>query len=113
MREGQHGNSLCSKRHLVVDFKDLEWGDWIIAPHTFEAHYCSGQCPFPLSPEVNPTNHATIQSIIHAIGLNPYVPAVCCAPDKMDSLTLLYFDEDDNVVLKNYPKMTVNSCGCL
>jgi len=105
--------ALCSKRDLIVEFKDIGWANWIIAPLSFEAHYCAGNCPFPLSPDVNPSNHATIQSIIHTIGLHPYVPAVCCAPNKMESLTLLYFDEDDNVVLKNYPQMTVSSCGCL
>ena len=41
------------------------------------------------------------------------VPAPCCVPDAMDSLTLLYFDETrQNVVLKNYPKMVVKSCSC-
>jgi hypothetical protein len=30
----------------------------------------------------------------------------------MTSVTLLYFDEDLNVVLKNYPNMSVTSCGC-
>uniref|UniRef100_A0A915C2Y8 TGF-beta family profile domain-containing protein n=1 Tax=Parascaris univalens TaxID=6257 RepID=A0A915C2Y8_PARUN len=109
----QHIEQKCGKRKLLVQFRDIGWEHWIIAPKSFEAHYCSGSCPFPLQKEVNPSNHAIVQSIIHTIGLNPYVPAVCCAPDKMDSLTLLYFDEMDNVVLKNYPKMIVSSCACI
>lgn len=103
----------CRKWDLEVDFTDVGWAEWIIAPKTFDAHYCAGACPFPLTPESNPSNHATIQSIVHAIGLHPFVPGVCCVPDRMDSVTLLYFDEEDNVVLKNFPKMTVSSCGCL
>ncbi len=59
-----------------------------------------------------PSNHATIQSLVHAIGLLPQVPAPCCVPDKLSSITLLYFDENKNVVLKNYPDMSVESCGC-
>ncbi|VDN45592.1 unnamed protein product [Gongylonema pulchrum] len=98
---------------LNVQFRDIGWEHWIIAPTSFEAHYCSGSCPFPLKKNVNPSNHAIVQSIIHRLGLEPYVPDVCCAPDKMDSLTLLYYDEVDNVVLKNYPRMTVTSCACL
>ncbi|MCP9265391.1 Bone morphogenetic protein 3B [Dirofilaria immitis] len=93
----------CRIEKLNVRFRDIGWEHWIIAPTSFEAHYCS----------VNPSNHAIVQSIIHRLGLNPYVPDVCCAPDKMDSLTLLYYDEMDNVVLKNYPRMIVNSCACL
>ncbi|CDW55077.1 TGF beta and TGFb propeptide domain containing pr otein [Trichuris trichiura] len=103
----------CRKNNLLVDFRDIGWGEQIIAPKTFEAHYCAGSCQFPLSSISNPSNHAILQSIIHTIGLQPNVPQVCCSPDKMDSLTLLYFDEDQNVVLKTYPKMVVTSCGCL
>ncbi len=62
--------------------------------------------------ELNPTNHATIQSIVHAIGGHPEVPAPCCVPDVLSSLTLLYFDDNRNVVLKNYPSMTAESCAC-
>jgi hypothetical protein len=40
-------------------------------------------------------------------------PPVCCASAKFDSLTILYFDENDNVVLKNYPRMIVLECGCI
>ena len=61
---------------------------------------------------LNPTNHATIQSIVHAIGGYPEVPAPCCVPDVLSSLTLLYFDDNRNVVLKNYPSMTAESCAC-
>uniref|UniRef100_A0A0R3RJX1 TGF_BETA_2 domain-containing protein n=1 Tax=Elaeophora elaphi TaxID=1147741 RepID=A0A0R3RJX1_9BILA len=108
-----YSSQSCRTEKLNVRFRDIGWEHWIIAPTSFEAHYCSGTCPFPLKQEVNPSNHAIVQSIIHRLGLNPYVPDVCCAPDKMDSLTLLYYDEMDNVVLKNYPRMTVTSCACL
>lgn len=40
---------VCGKRKLIVDFADIGWSDWIIAPKSFEAHYCAGQCPFPLT----------------------------------------------------------------
>ncbi|VDN02298.1 unnamed protein product [Thelazia callipaeda] len=103
----------CRKQKLNVRFRDIGWEHWIIAPTSFEAHYCSGTCPFPLRKEMNPSNHAIVQSIIYQLGLNPDIPNVCCAPDKMDSLSLLYYDEVDNVVLKNYPRMTVTSCACL
>nr|CAD7444471.1 unnamed protein product [Timema bartmani] len=63
-------------------------------------------------PALNPTNHATIQSLVHAIGAQPGVPAPCCVPDHLSPMTLLYMDEAGNVVLKNYPSMTVDSCAC-
>ncbi|KAH9495440.1 hypothetical protein Btru_015109 [Bulinus truncatus] len=39
----------CDRKMLLVDFADIGWADWIISPKSFEAHYCAGECPFPLS----------------------------------------------------------------
>ncbi|VDI68563.1 bone morphogenetic protein 3/3B [Mytilus galloprovincialis] len=108
----ENTENLCGRKKLVVDFADIGWGDWIISPKSFDAHYCAGSCPFPLTKRLRPSNHATIQSMVHAIGIYKDVPAPCCVPDSMSSVTLLYFDESRNVVLKNYPSMTVNSCAC-
>ncbi|XP_062566779.1 bone morphogenetic protein 3-like [Saccostrea cucullata] len=112
MATEEKSGHLCGRQKLVVDFADIGWGDWIISPKSFEAHYCAGSCPFPLTKRLRPSNHATIQSMVHAIGIYTDVPAPCCVPDSMSSVTLLYFDENRNVVLKNYPSMTVNSCAC-
>ena len=39
----------CARHKLLVDFADLGWSEWIISPKSFEAYYCAGTCPFPLS----------------------------------------------------------------
>jgi len=62
--------------------------------------------------KLRPTNHATIQSIVRAVGIQADVPSPCCVPASLTSLTLLYFDQRDNVVLKNFPEMSVRSCAC-
>ncbi|XP_076368252.1 bone morphogenetic protein 3-like [Tachypleus tridentatus] len=105
-------SQLCQRRKLTVNFADIGWSRWIIAPTSLETNYCVGLCPFPLTKEFRPSNHALIQSIVNAIGLNPDVPAPCCVPDSLSSVTLLYFDEDENVILKNYPNMSVQNCAC-
>lgn len=112
MAEEEKSDKACSKKNLIVDFNDIGWGEWIISPKSFKAHYCSGVCTFPLTKKMRPSNHATIQSLVNAVGLDPDVPAPCCVPDKLSSITLLYFDENWNVVLKNYPNMTVQKCAC-
>lgn len=43
------GRALCQRRKLTVDFNEIGWGEWIISPKTFEAQYCAGRCPFPLT----------------------------------------------------------------
>ena len=36
----------------------------------------------------------------------------CCVPSHLISLSLLYYDENDNVVLKQYGEMVAAACGC-
>ncbi|XP_017286352.1 bone morphogenetic protein 3 [Kryptolebias marmoratus] len=102
----------CARRYLKVDFADIGWSEWIISPKSFDAYYCSGSCQFPMAKALKPSNHATIQSIVRAVGVVPGIPEPCCVPEKMSSLSILFFDEDKNVVLKVYPNMTVDSCAC-
>ncbi|XP_075903124.1 bone morphogenetic protein 3 [Nelusetta ayraudi] len=102
----------CARRYLKVDFADIGWSEWIISPKSFDAYYCSGSCQFPMPKALKPSNHATIQSIVRAVGVVPGIPEPCCVPEKMSSLSILFFDEDKNVVLKVYPNMTVDSCAC-
>jgi len=101
----------CNKYSFFVSFADLRWNDWIIAPDGYEAWYCSGKCPFPLHPNLNSTNHAIVQMLAHL--MNPQVPEPCCAPTKLQPISVLYYDDYSNVVLKKYRNMIVQSCGCL
>ncbi|XP_051693470.1 growth/differentiation factor 10 [Oryctolagus cuniculus] len=103
---------VCSRRYLKVDFADIGWNEWIISPKAFDAYYCAGACEFPMPKVVRPSNHATIQSIVRAVGVVPGVPGPCCVPDKMSSLGVLFLDESRNVVLKVYPNMSVETCAC-
>ncbi|KAL2092570.1 hypothetical protein ACEWY4_012368 [Coilia grayii] len=102
----------CARRYLKVDFADIGWSDWIISPKSFDAYYCAGSCQFPMPKSLKPSNHATIQSIVRAVGVVPGIPEPCCVPEKMSSLSILFLDEDKNVVLRVYPNMTVDSCAC-
>uniref|UniRef100_K7F492 TGF-beta family profile domain-containing protein n=1 Tax=Pelodiscus sinensis TaxID=13735 RepID=K7F492_PELSI len=103
----------CSLRQLLsVDFEEIGWSGWIISPRSYNAYHCKGSCPFPLGENMRPTNHATVQSIINALKLSQGVGSPCCVPDKLFSINLLYFDDDENVVLKQYDDMVAGSCGC-
>ncbi|XP_055079962.1 bone morphogenetic protein 3 isoform X2 [Periophthalmus magnuspinnatus] len=102
----------CARRHLKVDFADIGWNDWIISPKSYDAFYCAGTCHFPMAKALKPSNHATIQSIVRAVGVVPGIPEPCCVPEKMSALSILFFDEQANVVLKVYPNMSVETCAC-
>ncbi|XP_069779064.1 anti-dorsalizing morphogenic protein isoform X2 [Narcine bancroftii] len=102
----------CLRYPLYVDFEEIGWSGWIISPRGYNAYHCKGACVFPLGQNMRPTNHATVQSIINALKLTKGVATPCCIPDKLFSINLLYFDDDENVVLKQYDDMVAGSCGC-
>ncbi|NWW15925.1 BMP2 protein, partial [Falcunculus frontatus] len=102
----------CHRRELYVDFHAIGWSGWIIHPSGYNAFYCRGSCLFPLGGSLNATNHATVQSIVYTLKLSQDVSTPCCVPDELKSLNLLYFDDKQNVVLKNYKDMVATRCGC-
>ncbi len=103
---------LCNRSELYVDFREIGWSGWIISPKGYNAYHCTGECPFPLGQDQRPTNHATVQSIVHALKKDSHLSTPCCVPDKLYSISLLYFDEEENVILKQYDEMVAASCGC-
>ncbi|XP_049867880.1 protein decapentaplegic isoform X2 [Pectinophora gossypiella] len=107
----KEAREICQRRPLFVDFADVGWSDWIVAPHGYDAYYCQGDCPFPLADHLNGTNHAIVQTLVNSV--NPAaVPKACCVPTQLSSISMLYMDEVNNVVLKNYQDMMVVGCGC-
>lgn len=101
----------CKKRHLYVDFHELRWQNWIIAPDGYDSNYCAGECNYAMYSPHNTTNHAIVQTLVNLF--NPHsVPRPCCAPTKLNAISVLYYDEKKNVVLKKFHEMVVKSCGC-
>lgn len=101
----------CRRHSLYVDFKLVEWQDWIVAPPGYDAYFCDGECEFPLASHLNATNHAIIQTLVNS-RYPQRVPKACCIPSELSPITMLYVDEYKNVVLKNYQNMVVQACGC-
>nr|XP_042122918.1 growth/differentiation factor 7 [Peromyscus maniculatus bairdii] len=108
---GRRGRSRCSRKPLHVDFKELGWDDWIIAPLDYEAYHCEGVCDFPLRSHLEPTNHAIIQTLLNSMAPDA-APASCCVPARLSPISILYIDASNNVVYKQYEDMVVEACGC-
>ncbi|XP_063226119.1 bone morphogenetic protein 2-like [Bacillus rossius redtenbacheri] len=100
----------CSRYPLYVNFSEIGWDSWIVAPEGYMAHQCKGPCDFPLGQGQAPTNHATVQSIMHE--LKEGVAKPCCVPTSLASFAVLYLDDQMNVVLKKYEDMVAEGCGC-
>lgn len=94
---------LCCRYPLEVDFEKFGW-DFIIAPKKYQAHYCSGECPF-ITLQKHPHTHLKQMA-------SPNSAQPCCAPRKFSAINMLYFDENSNVIYGHLPGMVVDRCGC-
>ncbi|KAJ0171096.1 hypothetical protein K1T71_013295 [Dendrolimus kikuchii] len=94
----------CCRYPLNVNFEEFGW-DWIIAPKVYDANYCSGECPYSFLQKY-PHTHLVHLAAPQGSG------GPCCAPRKMSSITMLYFDHDYNIIYGSIPGMVVESCGC-
>ena len=101
----------CKRRSLYVDFQEVGWNDWIVAPPGYDAYYCHGECPFVLAEHLNSTNHAIVQNLVNSVD-PAAVPKPCCVPTELSAISMLYLDKDEKVTLKNYQDMVVEACGC-
>ncbi|EZA55165.1 Growth/differentiation factor [Ooceraea biroi] len=94
----------CCRYKLTVDFEKFGW-DWIIAPKKYDANYCSGDCPMAFLPTY-PNTH------IVSLAEPPNNTGPCCAPRKLSEITMLYFDNEYQIVFSRLPGMVVEKCGC-
>lgn len=84
-----------------------------MAPTGLNLNFCSGLCEFPFPDRMNASNHAIIQSL--KSGSSKNVPPPCCVPiglNPVDLLVITTIDGTESVVLKSYPDMEINACGC-
>ncbi|CAK1595430.1 unnamed protein product [Parnassius mnemosyne] len=94
----------CCRYPLAVNFEEFGW-DWIIAPKQYDANYCSGECPYSFLQKY-PHTHIVHLAAPQGSG------GPCCAPRRMSSISMLYFDHDLNIIYGTIPGMVVESCGC-
>ncbi|XP_047446987.1 bone morphogenetic protein 10 [Mugil cephalus] len=111
IRRNAKGNH-CKKQSLYVEFKDIGWDSWILAPTGYDAFECSGICSFPLTKHVTPTKHAIVQTLVN-INSPQKAARACCVPTKLDPISLLYLDDTGVVTYKyKFEGMVVAECGC-
>nr|CAH8874278.1 unnamed protein product [Trichobilharzia regenti] len=104
-------DTTCQRRELIINFDAVGWAGWVIAPQAYNARYCLGQCPFPLSTHYNTTNHAVLLQLVHLLDV-ARIPGPCCVPHQLSSQSLLYHSQNGDVVLRVYEDMVVESCAC-
>ncbi|XP_067285431.1 growth/differentiation factor 2 [Pseudorasbora parva] len=104
-------NNYCRRTSLRVNFKDIGWHKWIVAPPEYDAYECKGVCHFPLTDDVSPSKHAIIQTLVNL--RNPKkANMACCVPTKLDPIAVMYQEKGVITVRHLYEEMKVAKCGC-
>uniref|UniRef100_A0A8C0JIF0 Bone morphogenetic protein 10 n=1 Tax=Canis lupus dingo TaxID=286419 RepID=A0A8C0JIF0_CANLU len=110
IRRNAKGN-YCKRTPLYIDFKEIGWDSWIIAPPGYEAYECRGVCNYPLAEHLTPTKHAIIQALVH-LKNSQKASKVCCVPTKLEPISILYLDKGVVTYKFKYEGMAVSECGC-
>ncbi|XP_077592380.1 inhibin subunit beta Aa [Stigmatopora nigra] len=110
---------VCCKRQFYVNFKDIEWNDWIIAPGGYHANYCEGECAShgaaaAASGGGSPFSfHSTVIGHYRMRGYGPFQNLrSCCVPTRLRAMSMLYYNEEHKIIKKDIHNMIVDECGC-
>ncbi|XP_062870273.1 bone morphogenetic protein 10-like [Trichomycterus rosablanca] len=103
--------SQCKRTPLYVDFKDIGWDSWVVAPPGYDAYACHGECTFPLLPQTTPTKHALVQTLVN-LKSSQRVSRACCVPTKLEPISMLYHENGHVIFQNKYEGMVVAECGC-
>ncbi|TSO05364.1 Inhibin beta A chain [Bagarius yarrelli] len=105
----------CCKRHFYVNFKDIGWSDWIIAPSGYHANYCEGECPGHAANMAGTalSFHSTVINHYRMRGYSPFTGIrSCCVPTRLRAMSMLYYNEEQKIIKKDIQNMIVEECGC-
>uniref|UniRef100_A0AAY5ETQ2 Inhibin beta B chain n=2 Tax=Electrophorus electricus TaxID=8005 RepID=A0AAY5ETQ2_ELEEL len=111
--DGSSGG-LCCRQQFYIDFRLIGWNDWIIAPSGYYGNYCEGNCPAYMAgvPGSASSFHTAVVNQYRMRGMSPGSVNSCCIPTKLSTMSMLYFDDEYNIVKRDVPNMIVEECGC-
>uniref|UniRef100_A0A8C3A3N1 Inhibin subunit beta Ab n=1 Tax=Cyclopterus lumpus TaxID=8103 RepID=A0A8C3A3N1_CYCLU len=106
---------VCCKRQFYVNFKDIGWNDWIIAPSGYHANYCEGDCLNHMAgfSGSSLSFHSTVINHYRMRGYSPFQNMKsCCVPTRLRAMSMLYYNEEQKIIKKDIQDMIVDECGC-
>ncbi|XP_028323577.1 inhibin beta B chain [Gouania willdenowi] len=107
-------SNLCCRQQFYIDFRLIGWNDWIIAPSGYFGNFCEGNCPAYMAgvPGSASSFHTAVVNQYRMRGMSPGSMNSCCIPTKLSTMSMLYFDDEYNIVKRDVPNMIVDECGC-
>nr|AHA51220.1 TGF_beta domain-containing protein [Bathyctena chuni] len=106
----------CTLQPLFIDFRDLAWETWIIAPPGLELGTCSGVC---MRDDISTNYNIIIDSInrdpdLHRLySLAGIRSERCCAPTQFLPAVIMFVDERQKIVVQLVEDILVGGCGCV
>ena len=99
----------CRRVNLFVKFADLGLPGMIIAPRRFNVYQCKGKCS---KTQQKFLNRALLLDLLEKKKGIKTEEEACCVPTKLKPKSVLYFDEENRLVLRTFEDMVVKECGC-
>ncbi|XP_057336407.1 bone morphogenetic protein 7-like [Microplitis mediator] len=100
----------CQLRDLYIDFKEIGYQDWVIAPNGIDARDCIGKCEYPLDSSMNATVHGQLKSLMKINRFSSISPL--CAPIKYSASSVLFWLAEDKAAHKIIKEVSASMCGC-
>nr|XP_033783109.1 growth/differentiation factor 9 [Geotrypetes seraphini] len=101
----------CDLHSFRLSFSQLNWNNWIIAPHRYNPRYCKGECPRVVGHRYGSPVHTMVQNIIYE-KLDSSVPRPSCVPAEYSPMSVLRIEPDGSIVYKEYEDMIATKCTC-
>ncbi|XP_070595421.1 growth/differentiation factor 9 isoform X2 [Erythrolamprus reginae] len=101
----------CELHSFWLEFSQLNWDKWIIAPHRYNPHYCKGDCPRVVGHRYGSPVHAVIHNIMRE-KLDSSLPELSCIPADYSPLSVLKVEADGSIVYQEYQNMIAKTCTC-
>lgn len=102
------GEKQCCRFSVEINFKEIDWQNWVIAPESFKAYYCQGECGHTRMAN----DWAMIKRVIHLKDPEKMPVDVCCTPNKLSDLSLLHYTEEGQLELTDKKDVVVQDCRC-
>ena len=96
----------CCRHRMRISFAEIGW-HWVVAPSHVDIGICSGACPN----DMHAGNwHAALKSkLFRRTGRGKQAE---CAPKTYKPITILHYNDEDQLVTTDFQEMSVVSCAC-
>ncbi|KAM4749624.1 growth/differentiation factor 9 [Rhinophrynus dorsalis] len=106
-----HSQNECELHRFRLNFSQLNWDKWILAPHRYSPDYCKGMCPRIVGHRYGSPIHTIVQNIIYE-KLDSSIPRPSCIPSEYRPMSVLTIEPDNSIAYKEYQDMIATKCTC-